>query len=156
MYQHCPLILLELTLHASNYLVCGFVHLVLSDVHNMNFAHSTKLHQQSMEFRCVRGTRHVETDWRSSVKGHSYSKNRRVFTVEKESDTQLVIFYLYSQGVSDSRSTTEIIDLPFLWLFGSLWSLAQSTNDLTRSVVAETLLHISVPSVALQHTLRNT
>ena len=62
MYQHCPLILLELTLHASNYLVCGFVHLVLSDVHNMNFAHSTKLHQQSMEFRCVRGTRHVETD----------------------------------------------------------------------------------------------
>jgi hypothetical protein len=127
MHQHCPLILFELTLHVSNYLVCGFVHLGLSNVHNMNFAHFTNYINNRwnggvymvQDFRCVHGTRHVETDLRPSVKGHSFSENSRVLTVEKKSDTQLVIFYLYSQGVNDIRNTTQIIQLPFLSLFVS-------------------------------------
>ena len=127
MHQHCPLILFELTLHVSNYLVCGFVHLNLSNVHNMNFAHFTNYINNRwncgvymvQDFRCVHGTRHVETDLRPSVKGHSFSENSRVLTVEKKSDTQLVIFYLYSQGVNDIRNTTQIIQLPFLSLFVS-------------------------------------
>ena len=168
MHQHCPLILLELTLHVSNYLVCGFVHLGLSNVHNMNFAHFTNYINNRwncgvymvQDFRCVHGTRHVETDLRPSVKGHSFSENSRVLTVEKNSDTQLVIFYLYSQSVSDIRNTTQIIQLPFLSLFVSSWSLAQPTDDLTRSVVAEQLLHISIPRwgghfQSRQHTLYN-
>jgi hypothetical protein len=60
----------------------------------------------------------------------------------KQFDTQLVIFYLYSQSVSDIRNTTQIIQLS---LFVSSWSLAQPTDDFTRSVVAEKLLHISIP-----------
>jgi hypothetical protein len=112
------------------------------------------------DVRCVHGTRHVETDLRPSVKGHSFSENSRVLTVEKNSDTQLVIFYLYSQSVSDIRNTTQIIQLPFLSLFVSSWSLAQPTDDLTRSVVAEQLLHISIPRwgghfQSRQHTLYN-
>ena len=168
MHQHCPLILFELTLHVSNYLVCGFVHLGLSNVHNMNFAHFTNYINNRwnggvymvQDFRCVHGTRHVETDLRPSVKGHSFSENSRVLTVEKKSDTQLVIFYLYSQGVNDIRNTTQIIQLPFLSLFVSSWSLAQPTDDLTRSVVAEQPLHISIPRwgghfQSRQHTLYN-
>lgn len=91
MHQHCPLILLELTLHVSNYLVCGFVHLGLSNVHNMNFAHFTNYINNRcnsgvymvQDFRCVHGTRHVDTDLRPSVKGHSFSENSHVLTVEK-------------------------------------------------------------------------
>lgn len=78
----------------------------------------------------------------------------------KQSDTQLVIFYLYGQSVSDIRNTTQIIQLPFLSLFVSSWSLAQPTDDFTRSVVAETLLHISIPRwggpiQSRQHTIYN-
>jgi hypothetical protein len=62
----------------------------------------------------------------------------------KQFDTQLVIFYLYSQSVSDIRNTTQIIQLS---LFVSSWSLAQPTDDFTRSVVAEKLLFIFLCSV---------
>jgi hypothetical protein len=71
MHQHCPLILFELTLHVSNYLVCGFVHLGLSNVHNMNFAHFTNYINNRwncsvymvQDFRCVHGTRLPVCTW---------------------------------------------------------------------------------------------
>jgi hypothetical protein len=71
MHQHCPLILFELTLHVSNYLVCGFVHLNLSNVHNMNFAHFTNYINNRwncgvymvQDFRCVHGTRLPVCTW---------------------------------------------------------------------------------------------
>ena len=75
MHQHCPLILLELTLHVSNYLVCGFVHLGLSNVHNMNFAHFTNYinNRWNCGVYMVQYFRCVHTDLRPSVKGHSFS-----------------------------------------------------------------------------------
>lgn len=160
MHQHCPLILLELTLHVSNYLVCGFVHLGLSNVHNMNFAHFTNY----INNRCNSGVYMVQDMsiqiYVPPLKDTASPKTAMCWLWRKQSDTQLVIFYLYGQSVSDIRNTTQIIQLPFLSLFVSSWSLAQPTDDFTRSVVAETLLHISIPRwggpiQSRQHTIYN-
>ena len=107
-------------------------------------------------FRCVHGTRLPVCTWHKTsgvymvqdmsiqiyvppLKDTASPKTAMCWLWRKQFDTQLVIFYLYSQSVSDIRNTTQIIQLS---LFVSSWSLAQPTDDFTRSVVAEKLLFI--------------